>query len=134
MFIEVHWLNIGFTAIQGKSSFTKISFTRSTQECTTPVSIRTKNATFGGNITRFLKGVGPKIHIGGKRGEQVLSPQYHPCLISLNYVSSVSSQTRALLDLDRIYTIPEGSSLQYSIFFWGGGGGWMKDTDTCLCS
>ena len=54
-------------------------------------------------------------------GGQVLSPQYHPCLISLNYVSSVSSQTRALLDLDRIYTIPEGSSLQYSIFFWGGG-------------
>ena len=53
----------------------------------------------------------------------MLSPQYHPCLISLNYVSSVSSQTRALLDLDRIYTIPEGSSLQYSIFFLGGGGG-----------
>ena len=53
----------------------------------------------------------------------MLSPQYHPCLISLNYVSSVSSQTRALLDLDRIYTIPEGSSLQNSIFFfWGGGG------------
>ena len=66
-------------------------------------------------------------------GGQVLSPQYHPCLISLNYVSSVSSQqTRALLDLDRIYTIPEGSSLQYSIFFLGGGGvGGMKDT--CLC-
>ena len=53
----------------------------------------------------------------------MLSPQYHPCLISLNYVSSVSSQTRALLDLDRIYTIPEGSSLQYIFFFLGGGGG-----------
>ena len=57
----------------------------------------------------------------------MLSPQYHPCLISLNYVSSVSSQTRALLDLDRIYTIPEGSSLQYSIFFLGGGGGGVDE-------
>ena len=37
----------------------------------TPVSLRTKNATFGGDITRFLKGVGPEIHIGeegGRRG------------------------------------------------------------------
>lgn len=32
----------------------------------TPVSLRTKNATFGGDITRFLKGVGPEIHIGGE--------------------------------------------------------------------
>lgn len=34
----------------------------------TPVSLRTKNATFGGDITRFLKGVGPEIHIGGEGG------------------------------------------------------------------
>ena len=40
MFINVHWLNIlpltfqFFTATQGKSSFSKISFIRSTQECT----------------------------------------------------------------------------------------------------
>lgn len=34
----------------------------------TPVSLRTKYATFGGNITRFLKGVGPEIHIGGEGG------------------------------------------------------------------
>lgn len=35
----------------------------------TPVSLRTKNATFGGDITRFLKGVGPEIHIGGEGGK-----------------------------------------------------------------
>ena len=36
----------------------------------TPVSLRTKNATFGGDITRFLKGVGPEIHIGGEGGRE----------------------------------------------------------------
>lgn len=41
----------------------------------TPVSLRTKNATFGGDITRFLKGVGPEIHIGGegRRGASALN-------------------------------------------------------------
>lgn len=34
----------------------------------TLVSLGTKNATFGGDITRFLKGVGPEIHIGGEGG------------------------------------------------------------------
>lgn len=34
----------------------------------TPVSLRTKNATFGGDITTFLNGVGPEIHIGGEGG------------------------------------------------------------------
>ena len=34
----------------------------------TLVSLRTKHATFGRNITRLLKGVGPEIHIGGEGG------------------------------------------------------------------
>lgn len=53
----------------------------------TPVSLRTKNATFGGDITRFLKGVGPEIHIGeegGRRGGGGAS--------ALNTVSSLPYQ------------------------------------------
>lgn len=53
----------------------------------TPVSLRTKNATFGGDITRFLKGVGPEIHIGGEGGGGGAS--------ALNTVSSLPYQFKS---------------------------------------
>ena len=107
----------------------------------TPVSLRTKNATFGGDITRFLKGVGPEIHIGGEGGREEgreggrgkCSEHSIILALSVKITFPVSlHKPELLLDLDEIYAIPEGSSLRNFFFGGGGEGKWMKDM--CLCS
>ena len=50
----------------------------------TPVSLRTKNATFGGDTTTFLNGVGPEIHIGGEGGRGGSKCSKHSIILALS--------------------------------------------------